>query len=100
MISYLFYRTLRQFVWVEHLTETILSKIVLTSYGYVQPFGIKLLEGCIEAPLQLYCQIFIIVAGQAPGKQITQWIFKNFKILKLIVVFFKEFICNNNTQFR
>ena len=28
----------------------------------------KWLEGCVEAPLQLCLQLFIIVAGQWPGK--------------------------------
>ena len=47
---------------------------VLTSLGIVgkrDQFNVanmKWLEGCIEAPLQLCLQFFIIAAGQWPGK--------------------------------
>ena len=37
---------------MENLTEKILSKFVRTSYGYIQPYQMKLIEGYIESSLQ------------------------------------------------
>ena len=64
----LFYRALRQFEWIERISTKLVSNWNTESIKTVLiPGRLTLLEGCIEGPLQLCLQIFIVIAGQFPG---------------------------------
>ena len=68
-ISSIYNRSLRQFEWINKKISKVLGSLgIEAKRDSYSPARMKWLEGCIEAPLQLCLQLFMIVAGQWPGR--------------------------------
>ena len=67
-------RCLRQFWEIDNMPannkiQRCFSSTVFKRAGnYFSSDWVKMIEGCIEAPLQLATQLFVIIAGNSPGK--------------------------------
>ena len=75
LISPSSFRCLRQFLdggaYANSTLQRFFSSAVFKRAGYFfKTDYVKLMEGCIEAPFQLAIQLFAILAGSFPGKQL------------------------------
>ena len=62
------YRNLRQLPQIDRRIEVIAKKMGIKANNIdLKSDRMKFLEGCIEAPLQICLQLYIIAAGNLPG---------------------------------